>query len=66
LNKETSIVGNLNKNNVYKCPVYKNSVRAGSSNDQAKNYVTSVDLECREDHEFWILRGLCIILQNDD
>ncbi|CAF0899969.1 unnamed protein product [Brachionus calyciflorus] len=42
----------------YKCPVYRNSVRAGNSTDQSKNYVTSIDLDCREDPEFWILRGV--------
>ncbi len=50
----------------YKCPVYRNSVRAGNSNDQARNFITTIELECREEPEFWILRGLCIILQNDD
>lgn len=49
--------------NKYKCPVYRNSVRAGNSNDQAKNFVTSIDLNCEENSEFWILRGLCMILQ---
>lgn len=52
--------------NKYKCPVYRNSIRAGNPNDQSKNYVTSVDLDCEEDPEFWILRGLCMILQNND
>ncbi len=52
--------------NKYRCPVYRNSIRAGNSNDQSKNFITTIELDCREDPQFWILRGLCIILQNDD
>ena len=52
--------------NQYKCPVYRNSVRAGNSNDQAKNFITTIDLNCREEPTFWILRGVCIILQSDE
>lgn len=62
-NIDTDKPGGINR---YKCPVYRNSIRAGSSNDQSKNYVTSVDLDCSEPNEFWILRGLCMILQNND
>ena len=56
----------VESSNVYACPVYKNSVRAGSSNEQAKNFVTEIELKCRQSSEFWILRGLAIILQDDD
>ena len=52
--------------NKFKCPAYRNSARAGSSNDQAKNYITSIDLDCRENPEFWVLRGICLILENND
>ena len=52
--------------NVFKCAVYRNSVRAGNSKDQSKNYITSIDINCNEDPEHWIMRGLCMILQTDD
>ena len=52
--------------NVFKCAVYRNSVRAGNSKDQSKNYITSIDISCSEDPEHWIMRGLCMILQTDD
>lgn len=64
--KEGDISEELVKMNKYRCPVYRNSVRAGNSNDQAKNFITTIDLDCREKPEFWILRGLAIILQSDD
>ncbi len=54
------------KNNVYNCPVYRNSDRAGNSNDQAKNFVTSITLNCSQEPKFWVLRGLCMILENSD
>ena len=52
--------------NVFKCAVYRNSVRAGNSKYQSKNYITSIDINCNEDPEHWIMRGLCMILQTDD
>ncbi len=52
--------------NKYKCPVYRNSIRAGSPNDQIKNFVVPIELDCVENPEFWILRGACMILQTDD
>lgn len=52
--------------NIFKCAVYRNSVRAGNSKDQTKNYITSIDIFCKEDPEHWIMRGLCMILQTDD
>ncbi len=54
------------KVNTFKCPVYRNSNRAGSSNDQSKNYVATIDLNCKETEQFWMLRGICMILQTDD
>jgi hypothetical protein len=50
----------------FKCPVYRNSIRAGSPNDQAKNFVTTIELDCKENPDFWILRGTCMILQTDN
>lgn len=56
---------NPNKNK-FKCPVYRNSSRAGSPNEQARNFVTAINIYCNENPEFWVLRGLCMILENDD
>ena len=68
LNKGKSPMKESNEGALYKynCPVYRNSIRAGNANDQSKNFVHAIELNCREDPEFWILRGLCMILQNDD
>ena len=71
LKKEEIAALQLNENDSkithkFKCPVYRNSARAGSSNDQAKNYITSIDLDCKENPEFWVLRGICMILENND
>lgn len=53
------------KYEIYECPVYKTSVRAGvlSTTGQSTNFVLAVDVPTLEDGEKWILQGTAILLQ---
>lgn len=50
---------------VYECPVYKTSVRAGvlSTTGQSTNFVLAIELPSVEDSDNWVLQGTAILLQ---
>ena len=53
------------KYNIYDCPVYKTSVRAGvlSTTGQSTNFVLTIELPTVEESWNWILQGTAILLQ---
>ena len=57
------------KNNVYRCPCYKTSSRAGvlSTTGQSTNFILPVDLTTKSQApDFWTLRGTALLCQLDD
>lgn len=53
------------KYEIYECPVYKTSVRAGvlSTTGQSTNFVLSVEVPTMDDPERWVLQGTAMLLQ---
>lgn len=53
------------KFNIYDCPVYKTSVRAGvlSTTGQSTNFVLTVELPTVEESLSWVLQGTALLLQ---
>jgi dynein heavy chain len=55
---------------LYKCPVYKTSVRAGvlSTTGQSTNFILSIDLPCSENEtpEHWTLRATALLTMLND
>ena len=53
------------KYEVYDCPVYKTSVRAGvlSTTGQSTNFVLAVELPAIEESDYWVHQGTAILLQ---
>lgn len=49
---------------LYDCPVYKTSVRAGvlSTTGQSTNFVLSVELPSNEESDYWVLQGTALLL----
>jgi dynein heavy chain len=57
------------KQQVYKCPCYKTSNRAGvlSTTGQSTNFILPVDLHTKlQVPDFWTLRGTALLCQLDD
>ena len=52
----------------YSCPIYKTSVRAGvlSTTGQSTNFIVAVELQTRENPQFWILRAAAMLCQLND
>lgn len=50
---------------IYECPVYKTSVRAGilSTTGQSTNFVLPIELPSAEAPDYWILQGTALLLQ---
>jgi len=50
---------------IYECPVYKTSVRAGilSTTGQSTNFVLPLELPSVEAADYWILQGTALLLQ---
>jgi dynein heavy chain len=53
------------KYEIYDCPVYKTSVRAGvlSTTGQSTNFVLAVEMPSVEDSDNWVLQGTALLLQ---
>jgi dynein heavy chain len=53
------------KYEIYDCPVYKTSVRAGvlSTTGQSTNFVLAVEMPSLEDSDNWVLQGTALLLQ---
>jgi dynein heavy chain, axonemal len=53
------------KYEIYDCPVYKTSVRAGvlSTTGQSTNFVLPVELPSAENPDYWVQQGTALLLQ---
>ena len=53
---------------IYECPVYKTSVRAGvlSTTGQSTNFVLTVEMPSLEESDNWVLQGTALLLQLND
>lgn len=54
---------------VYRCPLYKTSVRYGtlSSLGQSTNFVVAIELPVSKEHEddYWVLQGVAALCQDE-
>jgi dynein heavy chain len=52
----------------YDCPVYKTSVRWGTlaTTGHSTNHVTNIRIPSNMEEDYWILRGVAILLYLDD
>lgn len=50
---------------IYECPVYKTSLRAGvlSTTGQSTNFVLPIEIPSIEPADYWIMQGTAILLQ---
>ena len=56
-------------NDLYSCPVYKTSERAGllSTTGQSTNFILSIDVPTNEQSpDYWTLRGAALLSQMND
>ncbi|GMI17677.1 hypothetical protein TrLO_g10552 [Triparma laevis f. longispina] len=56
------------ENDVYVCPTYKTSLRAGTlgTSGISTNFVVSIELPSEKGKEFWVLRGAALLLADDE
>ncbi|CAB4069325.1 DNAH [Lepeophtheirus salmonis] len=62
------VYNEMNKSNLYKCPVYRNEARKGNilATGHSTNYVFDIKLPSNVNNEHWILRGVAGILELRD
>ena len=60
-------VNHVLKKDLYECPVYKTSTRAGqlSTTGMSTNFVLAVELPVDIQPESWILKGVACLTQTD-
>jgi dynein heavy chain len=62
------ITVDYNPTNVYDCPLYKTSIRAGtlSTTGHSTNFVVSLPIPTEESQDHWIRRGCAMLCMRDD
>jgi len=61
-------VDHVPKEDDYKCPVYKTSVRAGvlSTTGQSTNFILAIELPHALENNYWTLRSTAMLTMLDD